>query len=90
MKQATNTFVYFNLTIFYEENIMPWLKQLFFGLSLQRHGFNPKAAHVKFVVDIVSLGQGSSKYFSFPVRSVLVSIHTHTVLHSPTISTIQS
>jgi len=49
---------------------MPWLRQLVSGLSLQRHGFSPKAAHVGFVVDIVILGQGSSKYFSFPVRSI--------------------
>lgn len=69
---------------------MPWLRQLVSSLSLQRHGFNPKAAHVEFVVDIVTLGQGYSKYFSFPIRSILVSIHTHRVLQSPTISTIQS
>jgi hypothetical protein len=69
MKQATYTSVYFKLRIFYKENSMPWLRQLVSGLSLQRHGFNSKAAHVGFVVDIVTLGQGSSKYFSFPVRS---------------------
>jgi len=69
---------------------MPWLRQLVSGLSLQRHGFSPKAAHVEFVVDIITLGQGSSKYFSFPVRSIPVSTHTHTALHSPTISTIQA
>jgi hypothetical protein len=26
---------------------MPWLRQLVPGLSLQRHGFSPKATHVR-------------------------------------------
>jgi hypothetical protein len=44
------------LEFFNEENAMPWLRQLVSGLSLQRHGFSPNAAHVGFVVDIVILG----------------------------------
>jgi len=47
MKQATYTFVYFNYTIFYELNAMPWQRQLVPGLSLQRHGFSPKATYVR-------------------------------------------
>jgi hypothetical protein len=84
MKKATNTFVYFNHRNFYEENAMPWLRQLVSGLSLHRYGFNPKAPLVVFVMDRVL-----PKYFSFPVRTILVSIHTHTPLHSPTISSLQ-
>ena len=45
-KQISYTSVYFNLRIFYEENALPWLRQLVSGLSLQRQGFSPKATHV--------------------------------------------
>ena len=65
MKQATYTFVYFNPRIFYVENATLWLRQLVSGLLLHRHGFNPKAAHVGFVVDIATLGQGSSQVLLF-------------------------
>jgi len=44
-----------NATVIYQT--VPWLRQLFASLSLQRPGLNPRSVHVGFLVERVTLGQ---------------------------------
>jgi hypothetical protein len=43
-----------------------YLRRLVAGFQTQRLGFVPRSGHVGFVVDEVTLGEVSSKYFGFP------------------------
>ena len=58
----------------YMSRVMPWLRWLVTGLSLQ----NPRSVRVGFVVDKVALGQVFLQVLQFsPISNILPVLHTH-------------
>jgi len=52
------------------------------SLSLLKHGFDPRAVNVRFVVDKLALGQGFLRKLGFsPVSIIPPLFHTHLHLH---------
>jgi hypothetical protein len=51
---------------------MPWLRWLVAGLSLWRPGFTPVSVHVELMVDKVAWDSFFSKFFGFPLVSIIL------------------
>lgn len=59
------------------QNLVPWLRRLYVGLSMRRSGFEPSSVHVRFVREKWHCDRFFCDCFGFPL---LVSFH-HLLLH---------
>jgi hypothetical protein len=61
-----------------------WLQFSFFtaGFPLRRQGFSPRSGHVRFVVDIVTLGQVFSEYLGSPASSIPLTARYSSIILS--------